>query len=184
MKQRWRWWTDNNMAVTWTWRRSKISQFVVAATSVYRRSFLALPGRNLISNALSRPVPAPVPASRQWDTPREREREREIFSLPNRQFTVKLLGEAWRILRGVQQVVGCNKLLPATSGFATRAARVASSRVFLRLFSTWLSSLATRDSPIHRRTDFYLLPERGKSSEQRLGCKRWKKLQGDNRFFD
>ena len=140
MKQRWRWWTDNNMAVTWTWRRSKISQFVVAATSVYRRSFLALPGRNLISNALSRPVPAPVPASRQWDTPRERERERDIFS-PEQAIYGKIARRGVknferRATSGwVQQVIAGDVWLCNARGPRRLLARVPSSLLDLALLS-------------------------------------------------
>lgn len=59
------------------------------------------------------------------------EKERDFF--PKRQFTVKLLGEAWRILRGVQQVVGCNKLLPATRLALSMPCRISSVRMTLSL---------------------------------------------------
>lgn len=90
--------------------RGEISQFITSRSSINILSIL--PVRDTTSNAHSRPgLPVSVLASHPM---RYATRERDFF--PKRQFTVKLLGEAWRILRGVQQVVGCNKLLPTTSG--------------------------------------------------------------------
>lgn len=150
---RWRWWTDNNAAVARTGVVVKSLNLLPRRPSI---GFLFGPSWSQSYKQCSFATSScTVPASRQWDTPRE-----EIF-FPNRQFTVKLLGEAWRILRGVQQVVGCNKLLPATSGFPTRAARASfvpssfststfSRREILR-FTAFHLSLATNSSPWRRK---------------------------------
>lgn len=102
--------------------RCKISQFIILLSFI--NFLLVLPVRDTTSSHSRSSLPASLLTSHPMRYVRERrgrkrererkktKKERDFF--PKRQFTVKLLGEAWRILRGVQQVVGCNKLLPAT----------------------------------------------------------------------
>ena len=139
--------------------RSKISQFIYVCLLTSSRLFLF---------AISRAMLVPfclaldeICYKRKREREREREREkgkrrerkwkkerkRKIF-FSKRQFTVKLLGEAWRILRGVQQVVGCNKLLPTTSGSFQASSYLYS--LFVRLSSCFYIWRWIRDACILR----------------------------------
>jgi len=149
--------------------------FIILRLSI--NFLLALPVRDITSHARSRLVFLLQSWSRtRWDTSQERERERERERekgererkrdfFPKRQFTVKLLGEAWRILRGVQQVVGCNKLLPATSGSFQASSYLHS--LFVRLSPCFYTRRSIRDACILGFSTFHIVSRQSHQNPMR-----------------